>query len=117
MLEKDAAAAGLRALLSNPNGVEEAVIGAVVGGSDTERIEGIREPGARSEEGAGCSGAHLSFESAPGSFVARFSSSLDCASNSGDNSGATVSETFAKSTESSGALGGVSCSEAIVKQV
>lgn len=35
-------AGGLRALLSMPSGVEEAVIELVIGGSDTERKEGIR---------------------------------------------------------------------------
>jgi hypothetical protein len=37
MLESDGAAAGLRALCSDPSGVDESVIGAVEKGSETER--------------------------------------------------------------------------------
>ena len=42
MLDRDVAAAGLRALLSVPKGVDEGVIDAIAGGSETERRDGSR---------------------------------------------------------------------------
>lgn len=84
MLESDEAGVGLRALFSMPNGVEEAVIDVIVGGSETERIEGIR--GTLGESGI-CS---IEFPD------------VEDATESPEEVGLR-----AKSTESSGALGGV----------
>jgi hypothetical protein len=80
--DKFKGALGLRALFNIPIGVEEALMGFVVGGSDTDRREGIR-----------------------GTFVLSVGG-LPAGEASGDSAGSVVRGTVAKSTESSGALDG-----------
>lgn len=80
--DKFKGALGLRALFNIPIGVEEALKEFVVRGSDTDRREGIRGTFVLSVGGLPAGGA------------------------SGDSAGSVVRGIVAKSTESSGALGG-----------
>jgi hypothetical protein len=86
ILDRDAAAGGLLALLSTPNGVDDAVIVVVAGVSEPERKFGRRKL-----------------------FEASSDCSLEESSAREEDSGDSTNEAgfSAKSVESSGALGGV----------